>query len=237
MPVLQWKNITQPSKTVGMSGRPCQAKIWLGADISNASPHLSVLTMNPHCPLGIVIWNQILSLQSLPTGKLFHFLTTEKRSSNFQSNLLAANLPSFWFCTTNHFTSISILLFQLCILMLELLKPASTSLWGTDSKISGTVAVPIMLERIYQTLSLFQSDILLLALQLSFTKLYKINSGCFFNIPTIIPSPSPKWSLPTFFKISPFYLPMQTALQNWTVTFHFFMAVCVNWSPAYVKPH
>lgn len=149
MPVLQWKKIRQPSKTAGMSGRLCQAKIWLGAAMSNASPHLSVLTMKPHCPLGIVIWNQILSLQSLPTEKLFYFLSTEKRFSNFQSNLLVANLPSFCFCTTNHFTSTSIFLFQLCILMLELLKPASTSLWGTDSRISGTVAVPIMLEKKY----------------------------------------------------------------------------------------
>lgn len=238
MPVLQWKKIGQPSKTAGMSGRLCQAKIWLGAAMSNASPHLSVLTMKPHCPLGIVIWNQILSLQSLPTEKLFYFLSTEKRFSNFQSNLLVANLPSFCFCTTNHFTSTSIFLFQLCILMLELLKPASTSLWGTDSRISGTVAVPIMLEKKYtKPYPYFSLTFCCLHFQLSFTKLYKIHSGCFFNIPTIIPSPLPQWSLPTFFKISPFYLPMQTALQNWTVTFHFFMAVCGNWSPAYVKPH
>lgn len=139
------------------------------------------------------------------------------------------------FVLASPITSIFIFLFQLCILMLELLKPIPISLWGTDSRISGTVAVLIMLERIYQTVSLFQSDILLLALQLSFTKLRKINSGCFSNVPTIIPSPTPQQSLPTFFKITPLYLPMQTTLQNWTITFHFFMAVCVDRSQAYAK--
>lgn len=35
--------------------------------------------------------------------KPLHFLVTDKRSSNFQSNLLVANLPSLCTCTTNHF--------------------------------------------------------------------------------------------------------------------------------------
>lgn len=165
MPVLQWKKIGQPSKTAGMSGRLCQAKIWLGAAMSNASPHLSVLTMKPHCPLGIVIWNQILSLQSLPTEKLFYFLSTEKRFSNFQSNLLVANLPSFCFCTTNHFTSTSIFPLPVVYTHAGITKTSLYfSLRNRQQNFRNCSCAHNARKKIYQTLSLFQSDILLLAL-------------------------------------------------------------------------
>lgn len=62
-------------------------------------PHRTYLCWDKsHDPCGKSSWNQILSLQSLPSGKLFHFLITEKRS-----NPLVANLHPFCSCMTNHF--------------------------------------------------------------------------------------------------------------------------------------
>lgn len=168
MPVLQRRNITQTSKTIGMPVRLCtQAKSCVGAELPSVSLYLPVLIKkipkNHTGPREKQSWYQILSLQSFPTGKLFQFLMTEKRPFQFP---VQPYLQLFYphFVLAPPITSIFIFLFQLCILMLELLHPTSISLRGTESRTSGTVAVLIMPERIYQTVSLFQSDILLLAL-------------------------------------------------------------------------
>jgi len=166
-----------------------QAKIWLGAGLSSASLYLSVLTkkstltlVKSHRETRSCPYNPFL-LQSSSA-----FLSLKKALP--VSSLICLRLIYPHFVLAPPITSISIFLFQLWILRLELWKLVSTSLWGTDSRISGIVAVPIMLEIIYQTLCLFQSDILLLVLQLFFTKPHKTHSGCFFNIPTTIP-PNP----------------------------------------------
>lgn len=139
MPVLHRKNVTQPCQAVGTPGRPCrEPRTWLGADLPSASLYWSVLTKNLHWPLRKVI----LKPDLLPAGpsywkKPFIFLSLTK-------GLPISSLIYLWLIYPHYvlappITSISIFVFQLWILKLELLKPAPIFLWGTDSSTSGSV--------------------------------------------------------------------------------------------------
>lgn len=124
MPVLQKKNITQTRKTVGIPGRQCtQAKIWLGKDLSRASWCLSMLIKTT-----LTLIKRQLEITSCPynffllvSSSTFLWLK-KKKSSNFQSNLLMANLPPFCSCTTKHFNILFFFLFQLCIIYTGIIK-------------------------------------------------------------------------------------------------------------------
>lgn len=99
-------------------------------------------------------WNQIFSLQDLPTEKNpFVFLSLTQGLSISSLIYLWLRYPHY--VLVPPITSISIFLFQLWILMLESPKPVHIFLWGTESRTSGTLVND---RKNIPNLNLFQSN-------------------------------------------------------------------------------
>lgn len=139
MPFLQRKNITQPRQALALLADRAQSQ---EPDLGQTCPVLHCTDLWPQKtytdPCEQSSWTQIFSPHNLPTEKnpfIFWSLTKD---------LPISSLIYLWLIYPHYvlappITSISIFLFQLWILMPELLKPAPIFLWGADSRTSGTV--------------------------------------------------------------------------------------------------